>query len=66
MKNYAAAIADYEVVLKEDPGFPMALFGRGVARLRLGDKAGGDADIAAALKEDREVAGIMAQRGIRP
>lgn len=66
MKNYRAAIADYNVVLAVDPDFALPLFGRGVARLRSGDRAGGQADIAKAIKEDPEVTDIMAKRGVRP
>ena len=65
-KNYDAAIADYNVVLKNDPDDSIALFGRGVARLRSGDKIGGETEVAGALKVDPEVADIMAKRGIKP
>ncbi|THD56437.1 aspartyl protease family protein [Phenylobacterium sp.] len=43
------AIAQYSAALKAQPRLAMALYGRGVAELKKGDKAAGDADIAAAV-----------------
>ena len=43
-----AAIDDFSSALRFDPKLASALYGRGLARLRNGDKAGGDADISAA------------------
>ena len=42
------AIKDYDAALKLDPKLAGALYGRGVAKMKKGDKAGGSADIAAA------------------
>jgi tetratricopeptide (TPR) repeat protein len=64
LKNYAAAIADYEARLKlkrnalleSKPSNAHSLYGRGLAKRLKGDKAGGDADIAAALKADPKIA----------
>jgi hypothetical protein len=39
---------------------------RGVTKLRLGDKAGGEADIAAAEKLEAGVAASYAKWGVRP
>jgi hypothetical protein len=41
-----------------------ALYGRGIAKLNRGDRAGGAADIAAAKAMDETVAGSLAQIGI--
>lgn len=48
--NNAGAISDYESafsVSPKDSGRSEVFFGRGIAKLRLGDRAGGQADIAA-------------------
>ena len=42
------ALADYAAALAQDANDADSLFGRGIARLRLGDRKGGEADIAAA------------------
>ncbi|MGA7674744.1 MAG: tetratricopeptide repeat protein [Rhizomicrobium sp.] len=46
-KDFPHAIADYDHALLLKPKYPTAMFNRGLAKLRSGDKAGGDADIAA-------------------
>jgi tetratricopeptide (TPR) repeat protein/predicted aspartyl protease len=43
------AIVQYSAAIKAQPRFAMALYGRGVAELKKGDKPAGDADIAAAV-----------------
>lgn len=48
MKNYAAAIADYDSALQLDPKLDSSLYGRGLAKRMKGDRAGGDADIHSA------------------
>jgi tetratricopeptide (TPR) repeat protein len=48
MKNYAAAIADYDSALHIEPKMDSSLYGRGLARRMTGDSAGGDADVHAA------------------
>jgi tetratricopeptide (TPR) repeat protein len=47
-KDWNSAIADYTKALGLRPKYPTAMNNRGIAKLHLGDKAGGDADIAAA------------------
>lgn len=44
----ALALNEYNTVLDGDPNQPVALYGRGLARIRLGDRAGGTMDQAAA------------------
>jgi tetratricopeptide (TPR) repeat protein len=48
MGQLGAAIDDYSSALRSDPKLASALYGRGLAKLKIGDKAGGDADISAA------------------
>ena len=49
-EDYARAIADYSEALRLDPNDADSLFYRGLDKGRLGDKAGGEADIAAAKR----------------
>ena len=51
---FDAAIGDFDAALRADPALPVALYGRGIARLSLHDSKNGAADIAAAewLKGD--------------
>ena len=55
-----AAISDYDAALKGDANRPLSLYGRGIARVRMGDKEEGFADQQAARKlypnVDREFA----------
>lgn len=60
------AIASYDKALELMPGIGPALFGRGIARLRQGDKAKAEADLAAATKLDANVADQFKQAGIAP
>lgn len=48
MDQPGAAIDDYSAALRLNPKLASALYGRGLARLKTGDQAGGDADISAA------------------
>jgi len=62
-KQWAKAVADYTTSLQTRPDFTYSLYGRGLAKHALGDKAGGDADIAAALKGEPDIANIMKRLG---
>ena len=70
VRQFDKAIADYDAALtKFGAGAwheAYSLYGRGLAKRGKGDLAGGDADIAAALKRDPEIAGSMAKWGARP
>ena len=55
LDNYAKAIADYTEALALDPEDADALLYRGLDKIRLGDKAGGEADIAAAKRIDPNI-----------
>ena len=48
MGQLGAAIDDYSSALGFDPKLASALYGRGLAKLKQGDKAGSDTDISAA------------------
>jgi tetratricopeptide (TPR) repeat protein len=55
LNNYAKAIADYSEAFALDPEDADALLYRGLDKIRLGDKAGGDADIEAAKRIDPNI-----------
>ena len=61
-----AAQESFESILRIDPENPEARFGRGVARLRLGRRVDGLADIAAAERLMPQVSMAYARQGIRP
>jgi len=63
MKAWEKAIADYNTALDSRPDLTFSLYGRGIAKHALGDKAGGDADIAAATKDEPDIANIMKRLG---
>lgn len=64
-RDYARAIADYEAADRQwQDGF--ALFGRGVARLRLGQVTAGQADIATATARYPNSATEFAAFGVTP
>lgn len=49
-EDYARAIADYDETIRLNPNDADALLYRGLDKQRTGDKAGGDADVAAARR----------------
>jgi tetratricopeptide (TPR) repeat protein len=59
------AIADYSDVLKVQPKHAGSLYGRGLARIGRGDRAGGNEDIAAARAIDPEIVATFARYGVR-
>jgi len=58
------AIATYNAGLQIDPKSAYALYGRGTAKLRKGDRAGGEADLAAS-KSIKDVAAEMTGYGVK-
>lgn len=60
------ALAAYEAALARRINYPHSLMGRGIARLRLGDQAGGEADIKAALKAHPSLQQDYASYGVQP
>jgi Flp pilus assembly protein TadD len=65
MGQLSAAIDDYNLALRFDPKLASALYGRGYAKLKNGDKAGSDSDIAAAKTIDAEVSANFSRYGVR-
>jgi len=59
------AIADYDAALVLDPNHASALYGRGIAKRRSGDAAGGKSDIDAAKAIKSTIADEFASYGIR-
>jgi tetratricopeptide (TPR) repeat protein/predicted aspartyl protease len=64
--NFKNAIRDYDSALSINSNMPTSLYGRGLAELRLGDKARGQADLAAAEKLDAGIAKRFADMGLTP
>jgi hypothetical protein len=60
------AAADYGDAVAMRPTLASSLYGRGIARKRLGDAAGSKADIAAATMLDSKIADAYAVYGIAP
>jgi tetratricopeptide (TPR) repeat protein len=63
MKAWAKAVADYDKALYYRSDLTVSLYGRGVAKRALGDVAGGNADIAAATRDEPDIANIMKRLG---
>jgi hypothetical protein len=61
----AAAISDYSSALQFDPKLSSALYGRGLAKLKQGDKAGGDTDISAAKTIQGNIGDDFTRYGVR-
>jgi tetratricopeptide (TPR) repeat protein len=66
MQRYDDAIADFDAALKREPGLGASLFARGIARLRKGDKVGGDADLIKARAISATVDKTYAEYGVTP
>jgi len=64
--DFPAALADFEAALVKDAKLPSSLYGRGIARLRLGQTAEGQADLAAATALDAEIAAFYDKNGLKP
>jgi tetratricopeptide (TPR) repeat protein len=64
--DFATAIDDYDHALKLWPEYPQAMYGRGAAKMRNGDRVGGQADIDAARKLKPDVENVEAKLGIKP
>jgi tetratricopeptide (TPR) repeat protein len=59
------AIADYDAAIKREPKKALSLYGRGKAKLRNGDTAGGNADLAAAKSIQPDIAAEFEEYGVR-
>ena len=65
MGQLGAAIDDYSSALGFDPKLASALYGRGLAKLKQGDKAGSDTDISAATTIQAGIGDDFARYGVR-
>jgi tetratricopeptide (TPR) repeat protein len=64
--DFGGAITDFDHALQLYPEYAEALFGRGVAKLKKGDRAGGETDVSAARKLNANIAAEEAKTGITP
>jgi tetratricopeptide (TPR) repeat protein len=64
MKQWDKAIADYDRALYGREDLTLSLYGRGVAKRARGDVAAGNADIAAAVRGEPDIANIMKRLGV--
>ncbi len=65
MRQWAKAIADYNEALADLPDLTLALYGRGLAKIGLGDTAGGRSDLLAASQGEPDIANIMTRLGVK-
>jgi tetratricopeptide (TPR) repeat protein len=63
--DFPVAINEYNASLQADPNHARALFGRGLAKMKSGDRQGGDADMAAAVKIAPKVAEDFSRFGMK-
>jgi tetratricopeptide (TPR) repeat protein len=61
--QFDSAINDYSEALRAEPTMATALYG--LARIKKGDSAGGNADLAAAAKLEKKIAENFAQYGVK-
>jgi tetratricopeptide (TPR) repeat protein len=60
----AIAIVEFDAALNVDPNRPLALYGRGAARIRMGQTQEGEADQAAARALDPSIEQLFARYGV--
>ena len=65
MQQFVSAIADFDAALELVPDNASSLYGRGLARLKKGDTAGGNADIKAAQAIKADIADQLARYEVR-
>jgi tetratricopeptide (TPR) repeat protein len=63
--RFQDAIADYDAAIQRSPQDSWSLYGRAIAKMRMGDTAGGQADIEAS-KQVQDVAAEFAAYGFTP
>ncbi len=59
------AIADYDAALQRNPKLVDSLYGRGIAKQKKGDSAGGNADITAAKSMNEKIAEKFSDYGVK-
>ena len=65
MGQLGAAIDDYNSALGFDSKLASALYGRGLAKRKMGDNAGSDTDISAAKTIQAEIGDDFTRYGVR-
>jgi tetratricopeptide (TPR) repeat protein len=65
-REWGAAVADFDAALARRPRLASSLYGRGIARIRLGQTADGRADLKAAADLDGSVTQLFVTYGITP
>ena len=65
MGQLGAAIDEYSSALRFEPKLASALYGRGLAKRKMGDEAGSDADILAAKTIRAEIGDDFTRYGVR-
>ncbi|HEY4440252.1 MAG TPA: tetratricopeptide repeat protein, partial [Candidatus Elarobacter sp.] len=66
LKRYEEARRDLDAALAIEPTLPEALYARGIVKLRTGDVAGGNVDVAAARALDAHAVEAMIRYRIVP
>jgi len=64
--DFPRAAADYDLIVQIEPKNAPALYGRGIARLRLGRRQDGEQDLAAARAADAAIDAEMQKIGLTP
>lgn len=64
--RFDRSIYQFDAALEKQPKLASSLYGRGIDKLRMGNKAGGEADIAAASAIRPDIADQMRAYGIAP
>ena len=65
MAQPSNAIADYDAALRINPKHASSLYGRGIAKLRIGNTVAGNGDISAAKLSQSDIAEEFARYGVR-
>jgi Flp pilus assembly protein TadD len=65
MGQFDTAIDDYNSALRFEPKLASALYGRGIAKLKRGDKIGSDSDISAAKTIHATIADEFTHYGVQ-
>jgi tetratricopeptide (TPR) repeat protein len=63
--RWRAAISDFDSALRLDPKLASALYGRGFAELKRGDRTGGNSDVAAAKALEHDILEHFAHYGLQ-
>ena len=66
LDRYQDAIGAFDAALLLAPDLSMSQYGRGIAKRRAGDHAGGDVDLQAAVAKDANVAEAYERFGVTP